>query len=193
MSDVARGAKKGRPRVVLNPRSVSPERNVKRKRRQKGQPVPRRHQAWVRQDGEFEWTAVCTCGWSAKRPSRSQAHKEREEHRRWAKGTKSSKRSMPAWAVHRLSLDERPDGRWIVLCKCGWKNEKPTRVEAMKALQSHQVEKGGRSDEPTHSLGYYPSAEAKPKPAGPVDDSGRPIPPPPAVEPRNRDKPSASV
>ncbi len=191
---MAGGRKKGRPRVVLNPRSVSPERNAKRKRRQKGQPVRRRHRAWVRQDGEFEWTAVCTCGWSAKRPSRSLAHKECEEHRRRVKGTKSSKRSIRiksskrsihGGGAHKCSLDERPDGRWIAKCKCGWKNEEPTRVEAMKALQSHQVEKGGRSDEPTHSLGYpY---------AGPVDDSGRPIPPPPAVEPRNRDKPSASV
>ena len=130
------GAKKGRPRVVLNPRSVSPERNAKRKRRQKGQPVPRGHRAWVRQDGEFEWTAICTCGWSAKRTTKPLAHEAREDHRRLAKRPKSSKRSMPNWAVHKLSLDERPDGRWIAKCKCGWKNEKPTRVEAEKVLQS---------------------------------------------------------
>ena len=170
---MAGGRKKGRPRVVLNPRRVSPERNVKRKRRQKGQPVPRKHRLWTRQDGESEWTAVCTCGWSARRPTRSLAHKEREEHRRWAKGIKSSKRSIYGGGAHRCSLEERLDGRWIVRCKCGWKNEEPTRVEAKKALQSHQVENEGRSDEPIHSLGD-PSA-------WPVDDSGRPIPPPPAV------------
>ncbi len=155
------GAKKGRPRVVLNPRSVSPERNAKRKRRQKGQPVPRGHRAWVRQDGEFEWTAICTCGWSAKRTTKPLAHEAREDHRRLAKRPKSSKRSMPNWAVHKLSLDERPDGRWIAKCKCGWKNEKPTRVEAEKVLQSHQVERGGvRLDQPRTPKGLS-VAEAK--------------------------------
>ena len=129
------GAKKGRPRVRLTSGDNPPKGSTK-KRRAKRQKATSSHRTRVREDEALGWTAVCTCGWSAKRTTRPLAIRARDEHRRRPKRPKSSKRSMPNRAVHKLSLDDRPDGRWIATCKCGWKNEKPTRVEAEKVLQS---------------------------------------------------------
>ena len=144
------GAKKGRPRVRLTSgfdpfkgstkkRSTKKRSTKKRSTRttsKKRQKATSSHRPRVQEDEALGWTAVCTCGWSAKRGTRLLAIRARDEHRRRPKRPKSSKRSMPNRAVHKLSLDDRPDGRWIAKCKCGWKNEKPTRVEAEKVLQS---------------------------------------------------------